>query len=76
MLLAISVPETVWFSNLCARKGRVLKCQMCARKGRVFLKFALNRHFMINFPALRVKFRVCTQFLDCNNSGISIYFSI
>ncbi len=36
------VPERVWFSNLCARKGRVLKCQMCARKGRVFQ----NLHFL------------------------------
>ncbi len=29
----ISVPERVWFSNLCARMGRVLKGQMCAIKG-------------------------------------------
>ena len=34
-VLATYVPERVWFSNLCARKGRVMKCQMCARKGKI-----------------------------------------
>ena len=36
MRLTISVPERVWFSKTCARKDRVVECQMCARKGRVF----------------------------------------
>ena len=34
--LAINVPVRVWYSNMCARNGRVLKYQMCARKGRAF----------------------------------------
>ena len=59
----ICVPERVGFEvpNVC-------------QKGEGFSKFALNWHFMINFPALRAKFRAYTQFLSYNYSGISIYF--